>query len=263
MFRLCCIGLVICLVLGGCAGESNPDTPALIDVVTPDLPEVSPTETSPPTPDAAEEKQAQPDEPLIFTTTMRIHEDMPEFTFHRIVGDFVPDSWYELYEIPHPNARDITIIIEDEEGNIIQSISGLTESNYGIDGGGMEFADYNFDGYLDMRLMRWSCGGESLRQIDYIWLWDTEEFQFVLNKPLMDIDAAGITANQDTRQIETWIKHANGAEASFYEYLNGELTLIVSERTMVKYDENGQPLHWETTRTNVITGEITVEINPI
>jgi hypothetical protein len=253
MFRkFACVLLVVGLLLAACTpGKPSPSQEIVVSPspIPSEIP--APTETIP-----ADDKSPEGD-PLTFTTTMRIHESLPEFTFHRIVGDFV----LETRDVDIPQPREVTIIIEDEEGNIIQTISDLTENHYDIDVG-IEFADFNFDGYLDMRLVRWSDSGESLRQVDYIWLWDTDEFQFVLNEQLMEIDSAGITANKNTLQIEAWIKYANGAKSSFYEYINGELTLVASERTLEKYDDSGQFLHWEITRTNEITKEITIEISP-
>ena len=113
MFRLCCIGLVICLVLGGCAGESNPDTPALIDVVTPDLPEVSPTESSPPTPDTAEEKQGQPWQ-IAYAELLREYEQLAvdQFDAHYIEGyldTYIIGSFF-LYDFNKNGVPELVIL---------------------------------------------------------------------------------------------------------------------------------------------------------
>ena len=57
---------------------------------------------------------------------------------------------------------------------------------------------------------------------EYIWLWDRPTSQFVLNWQLMDIENAGLRANQDTRQIEVF--HRVGADHffTFFEYHDGE-----------------------------------------
>ena len=59
--------------------------------------------------------------------SMRIHPDLPEFTFTRIIGGY-------------------------------------------------------FDGYLDMRLMRWQDGAGGLLAHEYFWLWDVGKKLFVLNE---------------------------------------------------------------------------------
>ena len=190
-------------------------------------------------------------EPISFVTTQRINPNMPEFTFHRILGAYIPDPWLDI-----PSPREVSIIIKDEHGNVIQSILDLIQ-NYRhatLSFGEIEFADFNFDGYLDMRLTRWHDGGESSRMIDYVWLWDIQNSQFVLNDQLTRLDTAGITANQDTRQIETWIRHSDGCTTSFYEYNDGEFILVAHERIFLRWDERGYQSHVELIRTNVITG---------
>ena len=197
----------------------------------------------------------------IFVTVEKIHENMPEFTFRRIVGDFIDNPWHEL-----PVPREVNIIIEDEGGYTIQVISGLTQSNtvliFGDAYCGIIFDDFNFDGYLDMRLVRWTDGGGSLRSISYVWLWDIAESQFVLNEQLVGLDAAEITTNQDIRQIETWIRHSDGRTYSYYEFHNEELILVAYDRLFRIWDEHGYPSHAEVVRTNVLTSDVTIEINP-
>ena len=156
----------------------------------------------------------------IFTTTMRIHEDMPVFTFHRIVGDYAPEPWHEI-----PQPREVSIIVKDENGAIIQVISDLTQSSrYGTQG--IAFDDFNFDGYLDMRLLRFQDGAGGRLVTEYIWLWDRSASQFALNRQLMDIENAGLSANQYTRRIEAF--HRAGADHffTFFEYHDGEFARI-------------------------------------
>jgi len=56
-----------------------------------------------------------------FITTKRIHSDMQEFTFIRRLGDYVNSSQYSDVE------RYASIVIKDEDGNIVQEINGLTQ----------------------------------------------------------------------------------------------------------------------------------------
>jgi hypothetical protein len=94
-------------------------------------------------------------------------------------------------------------------------------------------------------------------------MWDIETEQFVLNEQLMGIAMAEATANPDTQQVDTWIRHHdNGIVNNFYEYQDGKFVLVVNEWHFGRFDENGQFIHWETIRTNKISGEITVEVIP-
>ena len=179
-----------------------------------------------------------------FETTMRLHEDMPEFTFIRIIEDTVPEP---CYEIPQPMNVSILIMDErgnNERGNIIQSITGLTQSNvYGgihYEDYDIAFEDFNFDGYLDMRLLRFQDGAGGRIVIEYIWLWDRETSQFILNQQLMDIENAGLHANQETQQLEAF--HRVGADHffTFYEYHYGEF-MRVPDRTFLE----GLRIYWD------------------
>ena len=193
---------------------------------------------------------------LIFTTTARIHPDIPGFTFHRIVGDELPEPWYEL-----PLPREVNITIEDEDGKTIQTISDLMQSNVwdSIETKEITFDDFNFDGYLDMRLLRWRDGAGGLLANYYFWLWDAENRQFVLNQKLMDIEAAFINVNYDNQQIVAFNREPNPANytLTFYEYRpHGEFLRVAHEFNRRK------PHYVEITRTNYITGEVTVELHP-
>ena len=164
--------------------------------------------------------------PRTFVTTKRVHESLPEFTFTRILGDYLDDC--HTYQFPLP--IDVTIIIENDEGNVVQVISGLSQS-YDFINSEIIFEDFNFDGYLDMRLLRWQEGAHQLNTANYFWLWDTEKSRYVLNKQLMMI--GGVTelrTNPDTLKIETWLRvNVYGGIFSYYEYYNGEYILVSSE----------------------------------
>jgi len=160
------------------------------------------------------------DKQITFVTTKKIHEDIPEFTFTRIVGNYLDN--HLIYDIP--SAVEVTIIIEDDEGNITQIISGLSQS-YSFINSDITFDDFNFDGYLDMRLKRWqdSIGGLVARE--YFWLWDNEIAQFILNEQLMEIDQAGLNANSEDQRIVARQRVGASSRLLFYEYHNGTFTL--------------------------------------
>ena len=200
-----------------------------------------------------------PENALVFTTIARIHPDMPEFTFHRVVGNLL-----NLDNLDIPEPRPVTIIIENGTGDIVQIISDLTQSNQMFlwNDSDIIFEDFNFDGYMDMRLLRWSDTGESMRMIDYVWLWDTDISQFILSEQLTRLDAADIIANQNTQQIETWIRLSFpiGFRYSYHEYRDGEFVLVSYAEHFQRFDDNSQWIYTEIIRTNVLTGEIIIEI---
>ena len=128
--------------------------------------------------------------------TIRIHPDMPEFTVTRIVGNAIADDSYLF-----PEPVDVRIIIADENEVVIQEINNLTQSRRSSSGG-LSFADYNFDGYLDMRLMRWQDSAGGLLAQEYFWLWDVSTMQFVLHEQLMEIGhSAWLGADEERQRI--------------------------------------------------------------
>jgi hypothetical protein len=137
--------------------------------------------------------------PETFISTMRLHDAMPALTFVRTVGDAV-FAYDETQYYGFPNPLEVSIDIKDYEGHVIQFISGLTQNNL-FQHNDIMFADYNFDGYLDMSLLRWQDSAGGILENRYFLLWDAGVSQFVLNEQLMDIYHAGIYANQDTKQI--------------------------------------------------------------
>jgi len=155
-----------------------------------------------------------------FVTTIRIHPDMPEFTITRIVGDYLSDDYF------FPEPREVNIIITDENGAIIQEISGLTQSSRNVNGG-LSFDDYNFDGYLDMRLLRWQDGAGGLLAQEYFWLWDASTMQFVMHEQLMGIGhSAWLGADQERQRVYVGNRNLGGHAHLEYEYRNGEFFVV-------------------------------------
>ena len=193
------------------------------------------------------------DEQIVFVTTQRIHESMPEFTFTRIVGGYFEN--YLIYAFPF--AVEVTIIIEDDNGNLIQIISGLSQSENFINSD-LAFDDFNFDGYLDMRLKRWQDGAGGLLANEYFWLWNTDERQFILNEQLVEIGhAAGLNVNNNTQRIT--VRQRNGALSNhyFYEYIYGSFELVAHEYKSREYNESGAS-YVMVTHTELRTGVVTV-----
>jgi len=155
-------------------------------------------------------------------TTQRINPNMPEFTFIRIVGGYA--DVHLVYGIPSP--VEISIIVKDGESNILQAITGLSQSRGFIDYD-ITFDDYNFDGYLDMRLKRWQDSAGGLLAREYIWLWDNQVGQFVMNEQLMLIEHTGLMVNHETQQIAIWRREGNFGYESFYEYYDGKYIKVI------------------------------------
>ena len=156
-------------------------------------------------------------------TTMQIHESIPTLTFYRVVRGINQQS-----DIEFPEPKNVEIIINDAD-RIVQIIPDLTQSAWFAWNSELSFSDYNFDGYLDMRLKRWQEGAGHLLANEYFWLWDSAVSQFVLNEQLMEIGrAADLFANQETLLIEVW--HRTGAgETGFmlnYQYYDGKFIML-------------------------------------
>ena len=167
-----------------------------------------------------------------FVTTARIHEDMPEFTFIRIVNDRYVNNYSDF-----PMAVEVRIEIKDGEGSTIQVISGLSQSIHGGNTREITFNDYNFDGFLDMRLTRWQDGAGGLLLNEYFWLWDNYSFQFVLNEELMNIGrAADIFAHQELRQVMIWQRIAAMGVGIHFEWHDEKLVAVGYYTTLRPYD---------------------------
>jgi len=120
-------------------------------------------------------------------------EEAIYLTFHRIA--IAGESTYGEEEF------DVTILIYDDEGHLVQEISGLRQYSthfnpIDYDWMQLSFVDLTFNGYLDMRLFsifhseRYPGWGQH-----YHWLWDKEAGQFVFNDQLTEL----------LRSVEVWI----------------------------------------------------------
>jgi hypothetical protein len=208
----------------------------------------------------------QPEE-VIFRTTQRVHADMPEFTFYRIVGDRLSgESDYEFAGIE----RYATIIIKDENGNLIQEIDGIIQGghhrqNFAIheDTFGIRFADFNFDGYLDMWVYHAINPGTAGGSWAYYWLWNPETAQFEENAQLNSIhDTSHLSVNEETQQIQNLMRFRNGHWfTTYFEYENGEFVAAESVEEQF-FHKDFVPSYLQTTHTNLRTGEVTIETDP-
>ena len=155
-------------------------------------------------------------------TTERIHENMPEFTFIRTISNSYTNYFYAF-----PMAAEVSIEIKDEKGSTIQVITGLTQSIQGGRSNEITFGDYNFDGYMDMRLTRWQDSATALLLNEYFWLWDNNISQFVLSEQLINKgSAAGLIADSESRQIVVGQRIVGGGISFFFEWQGEELLLV-------------------------------------
>jgi len=205
-------------------------------------------------------------QPTTFTTTKRIHETMPEFTFKRILGDFVEPQNIEMIE----QERYITITILDENGNLLQEIDGIIQGGHADwmvaehDSFQLQFDDFNFDGYLDMWLYSAINHGTAGGAWAHFWLWDNELMQFIKSEELSEVSCmAWLGANHETGQIEVSSRGSGGGPwaTDYYEWINSELVIVHS--VLIEYVwRNFIPSYQVTTRHNYLTGETTREYYP-
>ena len=166
---------------------------------------------------------AMPDGEIDFSVVQSINENMPSFIFN-ILGGYRMFQGLFCSEPILQNSVVDTIRIADMQGRLIQEISGFlavptlaNEANYY----GLHFADYNFDGYLDIA-MHMRRGGNRDAGDFYYWLWNSEIGQFVFHEQLSSMRGNGnISINEEKRQIVVWHSHVGGRHHTFYEYNNG------------------------------------------
>lgn len=94
---------------------------------------------------------------------------------------------------------------------------------------GLSFADWNFDGYLDIDL--WSYrGGSMLNEPHYYWLWDNNMGQFVMNAELMEIsDFSTIVINVEESRLESYKRLGGlGGVTQHFKYIDDKLVLVYS-----------------------------------
>jgi len=182
---------------------------------------------------ASDNKEDADNTENVFIQFVQIYEGGPRLEIIRTIVDFEPDVWQDIITafraFPVPDPVEVEIVIKDEGGYIIQVISGLTQNiRFAQNMEGPSFSDYNFDGYLDMRLLRWQDGAGGRLAHEYFWLWCNEISQFVLNEQLIEIgNAANLFADQETRQIEVWHRVSSSPGFwTFYEYHNGSFVCV-------------------------------------
>jgi hypothetical protein len=116
----------------------------------------------------------------------QIHPSLPDFEF-RLLGLAIEDNGFEYVQIH-------TLVITNDSLDLRQEFTGLTtediplflNENYSY---GLSFDDWNFDGFLDISLLKHHTMQGALF---YFWLWDNELGLFVQNEYLQDLSGASI-----------------------------------------------------------------------
>lgn len=182
------------------------------------------------------------DEPTITYTsiTQRIHEDMPEFTFYII------DEAITMGDRPYR-----TSIRIENNGETVQIIEDLYRSLLEE----LTFVDFNSDGYLDLALVS-DRGGTRGNRPTFIFLWDTQSEQFVMNETLIGFSISGsVMAREDGRVVVSQRGSMNSMSFDCLEYIENDFVHITSEYHYLHLEDNV----WEITITNALTGEVTIE----
>ncbi len=182
-----------------------------------------------------------------FTVNQSIHDKVPPLTF-RLLGRRI-EGWSRDVEdmVDNLDANIHIIQVIDEDGKIVQEFDRLNamppryESSFGL-----HFADYNFDGYLDMSLFI-SQGGSMRNEPHKYWLWDNSSKQFVENEELSEIsEYSTISIITEENQLECYTRISAGAGiTNYYKYTGGKYIFIysiewglesVSEDKYVRYE---------------------------
>ena len=157
-----------------------------------------------------------------FSIEKSINENIPPFIFNVLGG-------YRMWQEPCCSEPSLesgiidTIRITDLQGALIQEISGFfARPSRAIEENlfGLHFADYNFDGYLDIA-MHIRHGGNRDAGDFFYWLWNSEKGQFVFHHQLSNMRGNGnISINAESQLITVWFSHSGGRHHTLHEYNN-------------------------------------------
>jgi len=204
---------------------------------------------------------------IIFRTVQRIHPDMPEFIFYRKIGEMLN---YEGLYFHSGIERYVTITIKDENGCVLQEIETFVQGGHHPrdlpsheNTFGLQFADFNFDGYLDLWAFTAHNPGTAGGSWAKYWLWNPETSQFEENVQLRDIRSmAHLYINEYVQRVvvshrlASWHRHTIS-----YKYKNGKF-IAVETTDYFWRSLFFAPDYLQVTRTNLLTCEIIIETDP-
>jgi len=167
--------------------------------------------------------------------------------------------------------RYVTIIIRDENGEMIQEIDGIVQGGQAgwalprlDDWFGIEFDDFNFDGYLDMFMLSAINHGSARGAWAYFWLWNPETGQFEQNKRLSEIsDFAWLETCHETHRIIVSSRGSGGGPwaTHYYKYENGDF-IVTSSVFSEWISRRFVPSYIQTTYSDYLRGKTIVETDP-
>jgi|GEM_PF-5608922 len=202
--------------------------------------------------------------PMIFTATQQICPNKPAFTFvHKIT---------DSNDLPLEGGgieRHSTLTIKDETGRVIQIIEDLTQIWVGAfnpEEMGVRFYDFNFDGYMDMKLLLAPGAGQATNRWIYYWLWDETLGLFVQNQQLPDmlhyLGTSSVWLYIYCEEAALLVVHFRlGSWASarhLYAFAYGQFVRVEEVLRNVR-DIHTYDWYIQYTRTNLRTGDVTVE----
>jgi hypothetical protein len=175
------------------------------------------------------------DNEIDFSITRSINENLPPFVF-RLLGGYrsyppVAVSAF-FFERTDPYFQTIDTIRVYRQGDLLQEIGGFFTRRYfcAMDPErdfGLHFADYNFDGFLDIA-MHIERGGNRDAGDFYYWLWCVDTEQFIFHEQLSrEMRGNGnIVSDSEYQKIYVWFSFAGGRHITAYEHENGVFTPV-------------------------------------
>ena len=231
MKQLICIALALCLAAGVCGcGQGEKEATSATETTVVTTTEVATTEKIAHSgrDSVTIETEHGPIEDVI---KKRIHDSLPEFEFTLLgygthyINRFTNGKEYEFI-----SAEIHAIEIRCDE--FYQRLDGI-EAKIGIpsEDDGIKFADYNGDGFLDIRLIVDSSINR--QQPSFFWLWDNSEHKFVRNKQLEEFSGNG-PEGLFTGEYFRYFGVADDGRAcgshkwdsNYYEYIDGVFVLM-------------------------------------
>jgi len=167
-----------------------------------------------------------------YAVTQRIHESLPEFTF-TLHGQhnnrFPEDHWITI------NAIEIS-----GEG-YHQRLDGFETDGpfYPENDTCLQIADFNDDGYLDIRLLKW-MGGSLGNMPSLFWLWDNNKQCFVANKQLEELSESSGIMVRDQRLVSSYNMKGDkwGHSISYYTYENKKFVKAEETQNYCAYEDD-------------------------
>jgi hypothetical protein len=165
-----------------------------------------------------------------FTVTQSVHDDIPQFTF-RLLGRWVEGWSNDIQGMADNIDANIHVLqVIDSDGRIIQEFDRLNtippryEPSFGL-----HFADYNFDGFLDIALYMFK-GGTLRNEPHLYWLWDNSLKQFVENEELREISCcSSVSINIEESQLECFSRFsATDGALQHFKYIDDKYILVYS-----------------------------------